>query len=66
MKSKRQKYFCPKIEIIGIKVEYLMTEASGNHSGIGLGGTAGDAKRCDFYEENNEQEVSVNKNIWED
>ena len=61
MKSKRQKYFCPKIEIIGIKVEYLM-----NHSGIGQGGTAGDAKRCDFYEENNEQEVSANKNIWED
>ena len=28
-----------------------MKEASGNHSGIGQGGTAGDAKRCDFYEE---------------
>lgn len=66
MKVKRQPYFCPKIDIVGIKGEYLLTEASGNHSDIGQGGTFGDAKRWDFYEEDNWQEVPVNKHIGED
>ncbi|WP_198019120.1 hypothetical protein [Prevotella falsenii] len=47
-------YVCPKIEIISVNLEYLMVEASGDHSHIGQGGTVGDAKQWEFTEENEE------------
>ena len=43
--SKKQMYIRPAIEIVGVGIESLMVEASGDHSGIGQGGTVGDAKR---------------------
>lgn len=36
--SKKLKYACPSIKIIGIEIEYLMIQGSGNHSGIEQGG----------------------------
>lgn len=58
-------YIRPAIEIVGVGIESLMVEASGDHSGIGQGGTVGDAKRWNFLEED-EQKFPIGRNMWED
>ena len=63
--SKKQMYIRPAIEIVGVGIESLMVEASGDHSGIGQEGTVGDAKRWNFLEED-EQEFPIGRNMWED
>lgn len=63
--SKKHMYICPAIEIVGVGIESLMVEASGDHSGIGQGGTVGDAKQWNFLEED-EQEFPIGRNMWED
>lgn len=63
--SNKQMYIRPAIEIVGVGIESLLVEASGNHSGIGQGGTVGDAKRWNFLEED-EQEFPIGRNMWED
>ena len=65
--SKKQMYIRPAIEIVGVGIESLMVEASGDHSGIGQGGTVGDAKWWNFLEEDeDEQEFPIGRNMWED
>ena len=65
--SKKQMYIRPAIEIVGVGIESLMIEVSGDHSGIGQGGTVGYAKRWSFLEEDeDEQEFPIGRNMWED
>lgn len=51
---RKQAYLCPKVEIVGVEMENLMQQASGNHSPIGQGGTYGDAKQGNFVDEDEE------------
>lgn len=65
--SKKQMYIRLAIEIVGVEVESLMVQGSGDHSGIGQGGTVGDAKRWNFSEEDEEeQDFPIGRNMWED
>ena len=62
--SKKQMYIRPAIEIVGVGIESLMVEASGDHSGIGQGGTVGEVKRRYFLEEDeDEQEFPIGRNM---
>jgi hypothetical protein len=51
---RKQAYLCPKVEIVGVEMENLMQQVSGNHSPIGQGGTYGDAKQGNFVDEDEE------------
>ena len=51
---RKQAYLCPKVEIVGVEMENLMQQASGNPSHIGQGGTYGDAKQGKFVDEDEE------------
>lgn len=48
---KKQVYLSPNVEIVGVEMESLMQQASGNHNKIGQGGTVGDAKQGGFMDE---------------
>lgn len=51
---RKQAYLCPRVEIVGVEMENLMQQASGNHKPIGQGGNYGDAKQGLFMDEDEE------------
>lgn len=64
--AKKRTYIHPEIEIIGMDSERLMAQVSGDHSSIGQGGSASDAKHWDFSEESDGQMLPTDKNPWEE
>ena len=61
---KKRKYIPLAIKIVNIERESIMANGSGDHAGIGQGGTVGDAKRWYFLEEDeDEQEFPIGRNM---
>ena len=61
---KKRKYIPLAIKIVNIELESIMATGSGDHAGIGQGGTVGDAKRWYFLEEDeDEQEFPIGRNM---
>lgn len=64
---KKQKYVPLAIKIINVELESIMATGSGDHAGIGQGGTYGDAKQSHFSEEDEvKQDFHIGKKLWED
>ena len=51
MQLNRKAYLKPEVEVIGVKVENLLTTASGDHEHIGQGDIIETAKQGEFDEE---------------
>lgn len=49
-----------------LRTETVMQTASGQHNPIGQGGSTGDAKRMDRFEEEDGWNTWKNDNLWED
>ena len=60
--AKKRMYVCPEAEIIKLETEYLLVDVSGQHNGIGQGGTLGNAKQNSFFDEGSDWD----KDAWED
>ena len=60
--AKKRMYVCPEAEIIKLEAEYLLVDVSGQHNGIGQGGTLGNAKQNSFFDEGSDWD----KDAWED
>ena len=60
--AKKRMYVCPEAEIIKLEAEYLLVDVSGQHNGIGEGGTLGNAKQNSFFDEGSDWD----KDAWED
>lgn len=55
------------IKIVNVELESIMATGSGDHAGIGQGGTYGDAKQSHFSEEDEvKQDFHIGKKLWED
>ena len=63
---KKRKYIPLAIKIVNIELESIMATGSGDHAGIGQGGTVGDAKQWYFSEEEVKQDFHIGKKRWED
>ena len=64
---KKRKYIPLAIKIVNIELESIMATGSGDHTGIGQGGTVGDAKQWYFSEEDEvKQDFHIGKKRWED
>lgn len=64
---KKRKYIPLAIKIVNVELESIMANGSGDHAGIGQGGTVENAKQSHFSEEDEiKQDFHIGKKLWED
>lgn len=64
VKLERRAYTAPQVSAYIIQEETQLMAFSGQHNPIGGGGTIGDAKRNDFFDDEDWDEEEESENIW--
>ena len=60
-KNHVRKYLAPSCSVVPLQVEYLLVEASGQHEGIGQGGSYNSAKTGLVLEDSTDKEFDTGR-----